>query len=113
MIDKIKKISKKQISGLFKAVGAISAPIRFLVMGYTFFIMIIAGTYFVFAVVMLCFGMAKLADLLALLNAMMSIQAIGAAAFIAKAFIDRDGNGISDHLEDDENGAKRRKTEKE
>lgn len=104
MIDfnAIKKFIKKNAKQLRVKIGAVSAPIRYLIFSYAVGLFVVSLTYFVLAVFMIYYNMAKLADLLALLKELLSLQAVGAVAFIAKVFVDKDGDGVPDHLQDDE-----------
>lgn len=98
----VKKFIKKNAKQITIKMGAISAPIRCFVLSYAVGVFVVSATYFLLAVGMIYFGMAKLPDLLALLKELLSLQAVGAVAFVAKVFIDKDGDGLPDHLQSDE-----------
>lgn len=104
MIDfeAVKKSIKKNAKKLTVQVGAINAPIRTFILSYAFGLVVISAVYFVLAVGMIYTGAAKLPDLLALLKELLSIQAVGAVAFVAKVFVDKDGDGLPDHLQSDD-----------
>lgn len=98
----VKKFIKKNAKAITIKMGAISAPIRYFILSYAVGVFVVSATYFLLAVGMIYYNMAKLADLLALLKELLSLQAVGAVAFIAKVFVDKDGDGVPDHLQNDD-----------
>lgn len=77
--------------------------IKMIVCWYAAFVAISFTAYFCLCLLLIWGGAAKLADILAMIKELVSVQAIGAVFAVAKFFIDTDGDGLPDTLEKDNN----------
>ena len=98
----IKNVVTKFISQTRK----IPIPIKIIVYGY---FVLLAFSYLMYATVVLIaiwFGVAKVNDLHVYMMDLTSPAVVAAILFISRFFIDADGNGIADFLEEKRKGNK-------
>lgn len=101
----------KNVVGKFiRQTRKIPVPIKIIVYGY---FILLAFSYLMYVAVVLCaiyFGVAKINDLHVYMTDLTSPAVVAAVLFISRFFIDADGNGIADFLEDKKGGKQNDKT---
>ena len=101
MLTKIKEFFMNKVANM-KDADTNGMPMTFvyIMSGAVIFIVILYLIGWIYKALVL--GKIELAELIALLSAIVAPQSISALVFFSKAFIDKNHNGIPDELEDKE-----------
>lgn len=107
MIMEYLKHIKSAVTKFINQTKKIPVPIKIIVYGY---FILLAFSYLMYVAVVLAaiwFGAAKINDLHVYMTDLTSPAVVAAVLFISRFFIDTDGNGIADFLEEkDKKGGK-------
>lgn len=99
MLNKIKEFLTKAICKCKSTTVKVDGTIKWIIGIYLAFVAICCITYFAAWLWLFWLGKAALADLMLLLQEMVAPTMIGFATFIVGCFVDTNGNGIPDNME--------------